>query len=98
MTRFLLTSTNAAMLLMAQPDFGTAVVLLATALGMLFLGGAPLWQFALLVCGAASAQSHKIAYVDMMRAFTEVEEVRKGLKELERFKNAQLATVAYLID
>jgi cell division protein FtsW len=42
----------AAMLLMAQPDFGTAVVLLATALGMLFLGGAPLWQFAALVLSA----------------------------------------------
>ncbi len=35
----------AAMLLMAQPDFGTTVVLLATVMGMLFLGGAPLWQF-----------------------------------------------------
>ncbi|MEJ2577274.1 MAG: putative lipid II flippase FtsW, partial [Gammaproteobacteria bacterium] len=42
----------AAMLLMAQPDFGTAVVLLATALGMLFLGGAPLWQFTVLVASA----------------------------------------------
>ena len=45
----------AAMLLMAQPDFGTAVVLLATALAMLFLGGAPLWQFALLVAGALAS-------------------------------------------
>ena len=36
-------------LLMLQPDFGTTVVLLMTAFGMLFLGGAPLWQFALLV-------------------------------------------------
>lgn len=35
----------AAMLLMAQPDFGTTVVLLSTVMGMLFLGGAPLWQF-----------------------------------------------------
>jgi len=35
----------AAMLLMAQPDFGTTAVLLATVMGMLFLGGAPLWQF-----------------------------------------------------
>ncbi len=41
----------------------------------------------LLVAGSAAAQNHKIAYVDMMRAFTEVEEGRKGLKELERFKN-----------
>ncbi|WP_456418529.1 putative lipid II flippase FtsW [Thiolapillus sp.] len=39
----------AAVLLMAQPDFGTTVVLLATALGLLFLGGASLWQFGLLL-------------------------------------------------
>ncbi|MGD2117484.1 MAG: putative lipid II flippase FtsW [Chromatiales bacterium] len=32
-------------LIMAQPDFGTTTVLLVTALGMLFLGGAQLWQF-----------------------------------------------------
>ncbi len=38
----------AAMLLMAQPDFGTTAVLLATVMGMLFLGGAPLWQFGVL--------------------------------------------------
>ena len=35
-------------ILMLQPDFGSTVVILATALGLLFLGGAPLWQFALL--------------------------------------------------
>ncbi len=35
----------AASLIMLQPDFGTTAVLLATALGMLFLGGAALWQF-----------------------------------------------------
>lgn len=44
----------AAMLLMAQPDFGTTVVILATALGLLFLGGAPLWQFGLLITGAVA--------------------------------------------
>ncbi len=38
----------AAVALMAQPDFGTTVVLLATVMGMLFLGGAPLWQFGVL--------------------------------------------------
>jgi len=38
----------AAALIMLQPDFGTTVVLLATALGMLFLGGVPLWQFSVL--------------------------------------------------
>jgi len=42
-------------LLMFQPDFGTTAVLLMTAFGMLFLGGAPLWQFAVLVSLAISA-------------------------------------------
>ena len=45
----------AAALIMLQPDFGTTTVLLATALGMLFLGGAPLWQFAVLLFGALGA-------------------------------------------
>ena len=36
-------------LIMLQPDFGTTAVLLATAMGMLFLGGVPLWQFGVLV-------------------------------------------------
>ncbi len=45
----LLLLSGAVFMLMAQPDFGTTVVLLATALGLLFLGGAPLWQFALLL-------------------------------------------------
>ncbi|MCB1773036.1 MAG: putative lipid II flippase FtsW [Gammaproteobacteria bacterium] len=42
-------------LLMLQPDFGTTVVLLMTAFGMLFLGGAPLWQFAALLALAGGA-------------------------------------------
>jgi len=42
-------------LLMLQPDFGTTVVLLMTAFGMLFLGGAPLWQFAALLVLAGGA-------------------------------------------
>ncbi len=42
-------------LLMLQPDFGTTAVLLMTAFGMLFLGGAPLWQFAVLLVLAISA-------------------------------------------
>ena len=37
----------------------------------------------------AFAQAGKIAYVDMMRAFTEVEEGRQGLKQLETFKNGK---------
>ncbi len=41
-------------LLLAEPDFGAAAVLTATALGMMFLGGVRLWLFALLV-GIAGA-------------------------------------------
>jgi cell division protein FtsW len=36
-------------MIMLQPDFGTTFVLLSTALGMMFLGGAPLWQFGSLI-------------------------------------------------
>ena len=36
-------------MIMVQPDFGTTAVLLATALGMLFLGGVAVWQFAVLL-------------------------------------------------
>jgi cell division protein FtsW len=42
-------------LLMLQPDFGTTAVLLMTAFGLLFLGGAPLWQFASLLAMAIAA-------------------------------------------
>jgi cell division protein FtsW len=49
--------TLACSLLMLQPDFGTTTVLLATALGMLFLGGAPLWQFMALLGLAGSAMA-----------------------------------------
>ena len=37
-----------AFLLLLEPDFGAAVVLVATAMAMLFLGGVPLWRFVLL--------------------------------------------------
>ena len=41
-----------ALLLLAQPDLGTVVVMLATTMGLLFLAGAKLWQFfALLFAG-----------------------------------------------
>ncbi|GGF74520.1 cell division protein FtsW [Alteromonas lipolytica] len=41
-----------AVLLLAQPDLGTVVVMLATTMGLLFLAGARLWQFfALLFAG-----------------------------------------------
>lgn len=41
----------ACLLILVEPDFGSAVVLLATALGMMYLAGVRLWQFAsLLLC------------------------------------------------
>jgi cell division protein FtsW len=42
-------------LILMQPDFGTTAVLFATALGMLFLGGVVLSQFAMLIGLAGSA-------------------------------------------
>lgn len=42
-------------LLLFQPDFGTAVVILATILGVLFLAGAPLHYFILMVIGLSTA-------------------------------------------
>ncbi len=44
-----------AALLLAEPDFGAALVILATALGMLFLAGARLWQFGALLSLAVLA-------------------------------------------
>ena len=41
-------------LLLLEPDFGAAVVLLATTMGMLWLGGARLWQFLLLIAALVS--------------------------------------------
>ncbi|WP_341502927.1 cell division protein FtsW [Gallaecimonas sp. GXIMD4217] len=38
-----------ALLLLAQPDLGTVVVMLVTTLGLLFLAGAKLWQFAAMI-------------------------------------------------
>jgi cell division protein FtsW len=42
-------------LILLQPDFGTTVVLFATALGMLFLGGVVLYQFITLILFSAAA-------------------------------------------
>jgi cell division protein FtsW len=42
-------------LILLQPDFGTTVVLFATATGMLFLGGVVLYQFAMLLVVAGVA-------------------------------------------
>jgi cell division protein FtsW len=39
----------ACILILAQPDFGSAVVLLVTALGVMFLAGVRLWQFTALL-------------------------------------------------
>jgi cell division protein FtsW len=47
----------AALLLLMEPDFGTAVVITATGMGMLFLAGVPFWRFvilAALVIGAGA--------------------------------------------
>lgn len=44
-----------ALLLLQEPDFGAAVVILITALGMMFLAGVPLWQFLLLLTSTATA-------------------------------------------
>jgi cell division protein FtsW len=44
-------------LIMLQPDFGTTAVLLVTAMGMLFLGGVPLWQFGILATLAGSVMA-----------------------------------------
>lgn len=45
----------AAILLLSEPDFGATVVLMATALAMMFLAGVRWWQFAVLIGGAVSA-------------------------------------------
>jgi cell division protein FtsW len=39
----------AGVLLLLEPDFGSTAVIMATALGMLFLAGARLWQFGILL-------------------------------------------------
>ncbi|VFP83150.1 cell division protein FtsW [Candidatus Erwinia haradaeae] len=46
-----------AILLLAQPDLGTAVVLFVTTLALLFLGGAKLWQFLAFMSIGISAAS-----------------------------------------
>lgn len=44
-----------AYLLLLEPDFGAAVLLTATAMAVLFLGGVPLTRFALVLAGAIAA-------------------------------------------
>ncbi|ESQ15318.1 MAG: hypothetical protein N838_08975 [Thiohalocapsa sp. PB-PSB1] len=40
-------------LIMVQPDFGTTAVIIATVMGLLFLGGVRIMNFTLLFCGVA---------------------------------------------
>lgn len=49
MVRPVLLLSVAALLLLKEPDFGATVVIMAVAMGMLFLAGASLWQFILLI-------------------------------------------------
>jgi cell division protein FtsW len=42
------------LLLLQEPDFGATAVIVATALGLLFLAGVKLWQFVFLMLAAAS--------------------------------------------
>jgi cell division protein FtsW len=44
-------------LIMLQPDFGTTAVILATVMGLLFLGGVSIMNFAVLFLGVAAALS-----------------------------------------
>lgn len=46
-----------AVLLLLEPDFGSVVVLMAAALGMIFLAGVNLWQFGALQIGTVSAMA-----------------------------------------
>jgi cell division protein FtsW len=47
----------ACLLILVQPDFGSAVVLLLTALGVMFLAGVRLWQFSVLLLGMTASMS-----------------------------------------
>jgi cell division protein FtsW len=46
-----------AVLLLLEPDFGSVVVLMATAMGMVFLAGVNLWQFGTLVFGTSAVMT-----------------------------------------
>ena len=62
-----------AFLLLLEPDFGAAVVLVATAMTVLFLAGAPLWRFVLLsgavVAGTAALALSSPYRVERITAF-----------------------------
>ena len=57
-----------AMLLLIEPDFGAAVVLMATALGMVFLAGVNIWQFAALQGCTITAMSMLLYFSEYRRA------------------------------
>ena len=57
-----------AMLLLLEPDFGAAVVLMATALGMVFLAGVNIWQFAALQGCTISAMGMLLYFSEYRRA------------------------------
>lgn len=52
----------AAFLLLLQPDFGTALLLMALVMGLLFLAGAPLWRFMVLVAGLLAVAVALVVY------------------------------------
>jgi cell division protein FtsW len=56
----------AALLLLMEPDFGATAVIMATALGMLFLAGTRLWQFGLLI-GSVAAVGAVLIYTEEYR-------------------------------
>ncbi len=56
----------ACLLLLLEPDFGATVVLMATALGMMYLAGMRLWQFAILLSMTGSAMG-ALAYLSPYR-------------------------------
>ncbi|MFP4183210.1 MAG: putative lipid II flippase FtsW [Halorhodospira sp.] len=51
-----------AFLLLRQPDFGTALMLMALTLGLLFLAGVPLWRFLALVGGLVAVATALVVY------------------------------------
>lgn len=44
-------------LLLLEPDFGAAIVILATALGMLYLAGVKIWKFGVLLAASAASMT-----------------------------------------
>lgn len=68
MVRPMLVLAVLAMLLLLEPDFGAAVVLIAAALGMVFLAGVNFWQFGLLQALTIGAMSWLLYASDYRRA------------------------------